>query len=151
MRCYTRAGRLGALAVLAVAAAEVLIMITPFAGFFYASLQFAPLLGFLSKSPLTAWLDGFFLNHAVVTTSLLLEWQRTVGVVLFVLGLAGFFLSAVQVYGNKVRKRGVATGLLAAVPAYGNLGHDVVSPRGAGTSRGGPYGREIRRGLPSVR
>lgn len=87
-------------------------MITPFAGFFYASLQFAPLLGFLSKSPLTAWLDGFFLNHAVVTTSLLLEWQRTVGVVLFVLGLAGFFLSAFQVYGNKVRKRGVATGLL---------------------------------------
>lgn len=87
-------------------------MITPFAGFFYASLQFAPLLGFLSESPLTAWLDGFFLNHAVVTTSLLLEWQRTVGVVLFVLGLAGFFLSAVQVYGNKVRKRGMATGLL---------------------------------------
>lgn len=112
MKFSTRTGRLGALAVLAVAAAEVLIMITPFAGFFYASLQFEPLLGFLSKSPLTAWLDGFFLNHAVVTTSLLLEWQRKVGLVLFALGLTGFFLSACQVYGNKIRKRGVATGLL---------------------------------------
>jgi protein-S-isoprenylcysteine O-methyltransferase Ste14 len=112
MRFSGQTGRLGALAVLAVAAAEVLIMISPFAGFFYASLQFGPLLGFLSESPLTAWLDGFFLNHAVVTTSLLLEWQRKVGVVLIVLGLAGFFLSAFQVYGNKIAKRAVATGLL---------------------------------------
>jgi len=112
MRLSTQTGRLGALAVLAVAAAEVLIMITPFAGFFYASLQFEPLLGFLSNSPLTAWLDGFFLNHAVVTTSRLLEWQRKVGLVLMVLGLAGFFLSALQVYGNKISKRGVAEGFL---------------------------------------
>lgn len=112
MKFSAQPGRLGAVAVLAIAAAEVLIMITPFAGFFYASLQFAPLLGYLSNSPSTAWLDGFFLNHAVVTTSLLLEWQRTVGVVLFALGLVGFFLSAFQVYGNKIGKRGVATGLL---------------------------------------
>ncbi|HET7853993.1 MAG TPA: isoprenylcysteine carboxylmethyltransferase family protein [Candidatus Methylomirabilis sp.] len=112
MRFSAQTGRLGAAAVLALAAAEVLIMITPFAGFFYASLQFEPLLAFLSNSPLTAWLDGFFLNHAVVTTSLLLEWQRKVGVVLFAIGLVGFFLSAFQVYGNKMRKRGVARGFL---------------------------------------
>lgn len=112
MRFSTRAGRLGALAILGVAAAEVLIMISPFAGFFYASLQFAPLLGSLSRSPWTAWLDGFFLNHAVVTTSLLLEWQRKIGVALMALGLVGFVVSAFQVYANKIGKRGVATGLL---------------------------------------
>lgn len=112
MKSPTQIGRVGTLFVLGVAAAEVLIMISPFAGFFYASLQFEPVLGLFSKSPLTAWLDGFFLNHSVVTTSLLLEWQRKVGLALIVLGLAGFLLSAVQVYGNKIRKRGVAKGFL---------------------------------------
>src|SRR3989338_8830350 len=93
MRSSTPLGRLGALVVLGIAAAEVLIMISPFAGFFYASLQFEPVLGFLSQSPLTAWLDGFFLNHAVVTRSLLLERQRNVGLGLIVVGLAGLVLS----------------------------------------------------------
>ena len=79
---------------------------------FYASLRFEPVLGVLSTSPLTAWLDGFFLNHAVVTASVVLEWQRTVGLGLIVVGLAGFALSAVQVYGNKLRKRGVTRGFL---------------------------------------
>jgi protein-S-isoprenylcysteine O-methyltransferase Ste14 len=108
----TQAGRFGALVVLGIAAAEVLIMISPFAGFFYTSLQFESMLGFLSRSPLTAWLDGFFLNHAVITSSLLLEWHRKVGLGLMALGLAGFLLSAVQVYGNKIRRRGVARGFL---------------------------------------
>lgn len=105
-------GRYGALAVLGLAAAEVIIMISPFAGFFYAGARFEPLLGLLSRSPLTAWLDGFFLSHSVVTTSALLEWQRKIGVYLFGLGLAGFFVCAFQVYGNKLSRRGVATGLL---------------------------------------
>ncbi|MFQ5662379.1 MAG: methyltransferase family protein [Terriglobia bacterium] len=105
-------GRFGALAVLGVGAAELLIMISPFAGFFYASLRFDPFLGLLSQSAATAWLDGFFLNHSVVTASALLEWQRRIGVYLFGLGLGGFLLSALQVYGNKLRKRGVAQGLL---------------------------------------
>jgi protein-S-isoprenylcysteine O-methyltransferase Ste14 len=111
MKPVSDVGRVGGLLVLGLAAAEVLIMISPFAGFFYATLG-EPVLGFLSQSPLTAWLDGFFLNHAVVTTSTLLEWNRKAGLVLLVLGLGGFFVSAVQVYGNKIAKRGVATGLL---------------------------------------
>lgn len=110
MRSSAQLGRLGVLVVFGVAAAEVLIMISPFAGFFYASLRFEPLLGVLSRSRPTAWLDGFFLNHAVITTSYLLEWHRRAGLVLIVLGLAGFLLSAGQVYGNKIRKRGVAAG-----------------------------------------
>lgn len=112
MKSTSQLGRLGALALLGLGAAEVLIMISPFAGFFYASLRFEPLLGWLSASPWTAWLDGFFLNHSVVTTSLLLEGQRKLGIALFLLGLIGFFISAFQVYGNKLTGGGVATGLL---------------------------------------
>ncbi len=105
-------GRLGALFVLGVAAVEVIIMVSPFAGFFYARLQFEPFLGFLSTSPLTAWLDGFFLNHSVVTRSLLLEWHRRIGLLLFLLGTLGFLVSAAQVYGGKILKLGVADTLL---------------------------------------
>ncbi|MEE9234394.1 MAG: hypothetical protein V3U28_03015 [Candidatus Acidoferrales bacterium] len=112
MRVSGQAGRYGAVVVVGLGAAEVLIMISPFMGFFYASLRFESVLGVLSASRWTAWLDGFFLNHAVVTDSLLLEGQRRVGVWLFVGGLAGFLISAFQVYGNKLLKRGVARGLL---------------------------------------
>ena len=112
MKLTGQHGRYGAVLVLGLGAAEVLIMISPFAGFFYSSVQFEPLLGLFSQSAWTAWLDGFFLNHSVVTTSALLEWQRKIGVFLFVAGLAGFFVSAFQVYGNKIARRGVATGLL---------------------------------------
>jgi protein-S-isoprenylcysteine O-methyltransferase Ste14 len=112
MRSSTKLGRAGALLLLAIPALEVLIMISPFAGFFYASLQFEPILGLLSRSPWTAWLDGFFLNHALVTASLLLEWHQKAGLVLMGLGLAGFLVSAAQLYGNKILGRGVATGLL---------------------------------------
>lgn len=112
MRSSAPLGRLGALLVFGIAALEVVIMISPFAGFFYASLQFESFLAFLSRSPMTAWLDGFFLNHSVVTTSRLLEWHRKLGVALLGLGLAGFLVSAAQVYGTKITRRGVATGLL---------------------------------------
>ena len=118
-------GRWGALLVIGLGACEVLIMISPFAGFFYAGMQFEPFLGFLSSSVWTAWLDGFFLNHSVVTTSWILEWQRTIGGILFTAGLWGFLISAAQVYGNKLRRRGVATGLLYRIsrhPQYLCLG-----------------------------
>ncbi len=112
MKAYGQIGRFGVLAVLGVAAAEVLIMISPFATFFYASVHFESFLGLFSKSALTAWLDGFFLNHSVVTTSSFLEWQRRIGRYLFALGLWGFFISAYQVYCNKLTRRGVAKGFL---------------------------------------
>jgi protein-S-isoprenylcysteine O-methyltransferase Ste14 len=118
-------GRCGALLLLGLGASEVLIMISPFAGFFYASLRFEPFLGFLSVSSWTAWLDGFFLNHSVVTTSAILEWQRRIGFFLFTLGLWGFLISAGQVYGNKIFRRGVARGLLYRIsrhPQYLCLG-----------------------------
>ena len=108
-------GRLGAVMVLGVAAAELLIMISPFAGLFFTSLRFESLLGVLSQSRLTFWLDGFFLNHAVLTTSPVLEGQRWLGRYLFALGIWGFVLCALQVYGNKIFRRGIASGLLYRV------------------------------------
>jgi hypothetical protein len=60
-----------------------------------------------------------------VTTSRLLEWHRKLGLGLFVVGLAGFLVSAAQVYGNKIARRGVAKGLLYRVvrhPQYLCLG-----------------------------
>jgi protein-S-isoprenylcysteine O-methyltransferase Ste14 len=87
-------------------------MISPFAGLFFTSLRYESLLGVLSHSGLTAWLDGFFLNHSVVTTSPVLEGQRWIGRYLFALGIWGFVLCAFQVYGNKIFRRGIARGLL---------------------------------------
>jgi len=105
-------GKLGAIMILGVAAAELLIMVSPFAGLFFASLRYESLLGVLSQSRLTAWLDGFFLNHSVVTRSTVLEGQRWIGRYLFALGIWGFLISAFQVYGNKIFRRGIARGLL---------------------------------------
>ena len=106
MKEMSQLGRWGALLVVGLGACEVLIMISPFAGFFYSGARFEPILGVLSTSAATAWLDGFFLNHSVVTDSGLLEWQRKIGGLLFTLGLWGFLISAAQVYGNKMLRRG---------------------------------------------
>jgi len=125
MRKSIQIGRYSALLALALGACEVLIMISPFAGFFYGSIHFEPFLGTLSNNPLTAWIDGFFLNHSVVTTSWLLEWHRKIGRWLFALGIWGFLISAGQVYGKKILRRGVATGLLYRIsrhPQYLCLG-----------------------------
>ena len=42
---------------------EIVIMISPFAGYFYAG--YGPLLDFLYGIKTTAWLTWFFLPHAV--------------------------------------------------------------------------------------
>jgi len=101
-------GRFAPLFVFGIAAAEVILMVSPFAGLFYATAHFGSFLGFLSRYEMTAWLDGFFLNHSVITRSAFLEWQREIGLYLFLLGIAGFLISAFQVYGNKIHHRGIA-------------------------------------------
>lgn len=87
---------------------EILIMISPAAGFFYAA--FNPFLLSLAQSPVTRWLTAFFLPHMVSPPDLLLKTVRVVGSVLFVVGAVGFFICAVQVYYNKFARRGVALG-----------------------------------------
>jgi protein-S-isoprenylcysteine O-methyltransferase Ste14 len=102
---------------------EILIMISPFAGFFYS--VFNPFLLTLTKYPATRWLSGFYLPHMVVPPDGFLKTIRILGSVLFVSGMAGFFICALQVYLNKFLKRGaVLSGLYSFIrhPQYLCLG-----------------------------
>ena len=87
---------------------EVIIMISPFAFYFYAA--YGPTLRWLNRSRATAWLTGFLLPHAVFTTSPFLEFLRwDLGRYAFGLGLVSFFLLAVQIYGSRLFHRKVVT------------------------------------------
>src|SRR5215467_6873131 len=87
---------------------EVVIMVSPFAFYFYAA--YGPTLKWLNHSPATAWLTGFLLPHDVFTTSSLLEFLRwDLGRYAFGLGLMAFFALAVQVYGSRMFGRKVVT------------------------------------------
>lgn len=88
-------------------ALEVVIMITPFAAYFYS--VYAPVLRFLEARPATAWLTAFFLPHVTYTGDPLLGALAYLGPVLVGIGLAAFLLSAFQVYSAKLRKRGVVS------------------------------------------
>jgi hypothetical protein len=74
---------------------EIIIMISPFAAYFYAG--YGPLLNALYAFPATAWLTGFFLPHAVVSKSSALNFVNGFGRTLFSLGILAFFLSTVLV------------------------------------------------------
>ena len=83
---------------------EVVIMLSPFAFYFYSA--YAPILKWLDRFRATAWLTGFVLPHSVVTDSEVLEFVRwKVGRVAFSLGLICFIVCAVQVYGAKLLRR----------------------------------------------
>ncbi len=80
---------------------EVVIMVSPFAFYFYAA--YGPTLKWLNHSAATAWLTGFLLPHAVFTTSPFLEFLRwDLGRYFFGLGLLAFFVLAAQIYGSKL-------------------------------------------------
>lgn len=88
---------------------EVLIMISPFAFYWYSF--YSPTLQTLHGSPWTAWMESFFLPHSVISTSGLLEFLRwTLGPYLFSIGLLAFLVFAIQIYSSKLLKRGVVTG-----------------------------------------
>jgi protein-S-isoprenylcysteine O-methyltransferase Ste14 len=91
-----------------VIALEVLIMISPFAAFFYA--VFNPFLLFLAKWPATRWLAAFFLPHMVLPPGLFLKAIRVAGSALFVVGTLVFLVCAGQVYFHKLFRRGPALG-----------------------------------------
>ncbi len=102
---------------------EIVIMISPFAGFFYA--VFNPFLLTLAKYHSTKWLSSFFLPHMVVPPDDFLEFIRVLGSVLFVLGIAVFLVCALQVYANKFFRKGTALrGLYSVIrhPQYVGLG-----------------------------
>ena len=91
-----------------VAAFEIVIMISPFAAYFYA--VFNPVLLALNRTAATRWLTAFFLPHMIVTPDALLTAVRIAGSWLFVGGAAAFLLCASQVYIGKAMKRGCVTG-----------------------------------------
>jgi protein-S-isoprenylcysteine O-methyltransferase Ste14 len=106
-----------------IVAFEIVIMISPFAFFFYA--VFNPLLLALNQSSLTRWLTAFFLPHMVVPPNEALRVVRILGSVFFVVGMLVFFVCAGQVYLGKLLKKGVATkGLYTLIrhPQYLGLG-----------------------------
>lgn len=109
----------GAVLVGFVVALEVVIMISPFALFFYA--VFNPILLTLGSMPATRWLTAFFLPHMIVPPNAALAALRVLGSILFAVGIVTFLLCAVQVYAGKLLKRGVASrGLYAVIrhPQY---------------------------------
>ncbi len=91
---------------------EVLVMISPFAAFFYAA--FNPFLLLLARWPATHWLADFFLPHMVLPPGAFLKTLRVAGSVLFVGGALMFLVCAVQVYFHKLSRRGPALGGLYA-------------------------------------
>lgn len=108
---------------------EMLFMVMPFALYYYSA--YAPVLSAPSSLEATAWLPAFFLPH------LSTEIVPSIGGVIFLVGLIGFLLGAVQVYYAKFRRRGVVTsGLYKRVrhPQYlflavAGLGLLIVWPR----------------------
>ncbi|MFC1822330.1 methyltransferase family protein [Thermodesulfobacteriota bacterium] len=89
---------------------EIIIMISPFAAYFYA--VYGPLLDFFYGFKATAWLTGFFLPHAVVSKSPLLNFLNAFGRTIFSLGIIAFLIGAIQIYSAKFRRKPVVTSLL---------------------------------------
>ncbi len=89
---------------------EIIIMISPFAVYFYS--VYGPLLNFLYDYKATAWLSGFFLPHAVVSKSVILNFLGSFGRILFSLGIIGFFVCAFQIYSAKFRHKGMVGNIL---------------------------------------
>jgi protein-S-isoprenylcysteine O-methyltransferase Ste14 len=102
-----------------VVALEIVIMISPFALYFYA--VFNPVLLALGSRPATRWLTAFFLPHMIVPPDGVLATVRVLGSLLFAGGLLVFLVCALQVYAGKIGKTGVASrGLYAVIrhPQY---------------------------------
>ena len=113
----------GAIILSFVVALEIVIMISPFALFFYA--VFNPVLLALDRFAATRWLTAFFLPHMVVSPDPALKAIRVLGSVAFIVGAVAFLACAVQVYAGKLLRTGPATrGLYAAIrhPQYLALG-----------------------------
>ena len=86
---------------------EIVIMISPFAFFFYAA--FNPFLLVLNQSSMTRWLTAFFLPHMIIPPNEALTVIRILGSVSFVTGMLIFLVCAAQVYIGKLLRKGVAT------------------------------------------
>src|SRR5512137_2953414 len=84
---------------------EIVMMMSPFAFFFYAA--FNPFLLALNQWSLTRWLTAFFLPHMVAPPNGVLTFIRISGSVLFVAGIVTFLGCDIQVYLGKWLKKGI--------------------------------------------
>ncbi len=96
----------GGIIVFFIMAFEIMIMISPFAFFFYS--VFNPVFNWLGQFPATRWLTSFFLPHMILPPTLFLKIIRVSGSILFVLGFVSFIICALQVYLGKIFKWGIA-------------------------------------------
>ena len=113
----------GSILVFFIMAFEVMIMISPFAFFFYS--VFNPFFHWLDAYPATRWLIHFFLPHMILPPTILLKIIRILGSALFVAGSITFIMCALQVYLGKIFKWGIANrGVYRFVrhPQYTSLG-----------------------------
>ncbi len=113
----------GGILVFFIMAFEVMIMISPFAFFFYS--VFNPIFHWLDAYPMTRWLTHFFLPHMILPPTVPLKIIRISGSVLFVAGCITFIICALQVYLGKIFNWGIASrGIYRFIrhPQYTSLG-----------------------------
>ena len=106
-----------------IVAFEIMIMISPFAFFFYS--VFNPIFDWIGQFPATRWLTSFFLPHMILPPTFFLKAIRIAGSALFIFGVFAFIICALQVYLGKLFKWGVADkGLYRYIrhPQYFSLG-----------------------------
>lgn len=96
----------GGIVVFFIMAFEVMIMISPFAFFFYS--VFNPFLHWLGNFTATQWLTAFFLPHMILPPTLFLKAVRILGSIFFLVGCLTFLICALQVYLGKIFKWGMA-------------------------------------------
>ena len=95
---------IGTIAAYCLIGIEIIIMISPFALYFYSI--YAPILQFFASTPYLSWTTEFFLPHMVFSNN-----PFIVGVsyfqVLLVIGLLLFFSAAIPLYYGRFSKKGV--------------------------------------------
>lgn len=96
----------GGILLFLVMALEFVIMISPFAFFFYS--VFNPFFKFLEAHAATKWLTAFFLPHMIVPPTVFLKAVRIFGSALFVAGALMFIICAARVYLGKILRWGPA-------------------------------------------
>ena len=106
LRGIDRIAARGGIIICFIVAFEVMIMISPFAFFFYS--VFNPFLHWLDNYTATRWLTAFFLPHMILPPTIFLKGVRILGSILFVAGSVTFAVCALQVYLGKLFRWGIA-------------------------------------------
>lgn len=87
---------------------EILIMISPFAVYFYSF--YSPVLNLMHSARLTRWLAEFFLPHFVFIPDLPMKVIGVFQITAFFAGMFLFLYAAVPLYYRKFTRRGVVMG-----------------------------------------